>query len=95
MRRWFLIEQALAGKVTVRKARERLGLRWRGWRGLGGFNPHSSPQISAGTPRSTRELPASLHDAEGNGEPFAQIDLSTEIPATNEDGTINDREDGY
>jgi ribonuclease Z len=31
----------------------------------------------------------------GNGDPFAQIDPSTEIPATNYDGTVNYRTDGY
>ncbi len=40
-------------------------------------------------------LTPKYHDAEGKGDPFAQIDLSTEIPATNPDGTINYRIDGY
>jgi ribonuclease Z len=35
------------------------------------------------------------NDGHGNGDPFAQIDLSTQIPATNKDGTINYRSDGY
>ncbi len=30
-----------------------------------------------------------------NGNPFAQIDLSTQIPATNQNGTINYNPNGY
>jgi len=35
------------------------------------------------------------HDGDGKGNPYAQIDISTEIPAKNADGTENYREDGY
>jgi ribonuclease Z len=35
------------------------------------------------------------NDGKGNGNPYAQIDLSTQIPATNSNGTVNYRTDGY
>jgi hypothetical protein len=38
---------------------------------------------------------APKYNTNGVGDPFAQIDLSTQIPATNQDGTINYRTDGY
>ncbi len=34
-------------------------------------------------------------DTNGVGNPFAQLDLSTQISWTNENGTVNYREDGY
>jgi ribonuclease Z len=40
-------------------------------------------------------LPPKYHDASGAGDPYAQIDTTDTIPPTNEDGTINYREDGY
>lgn len=40
-------------------------------------------------------LTPKYNDGKGNGDPFAQIDLSTEVPATNKNGTINYRTDGY
>lgn len=39
--------------------------------------------------------PPKYRDENGNWDPFAQIDLSTEIPAVNDDGTVNYREDGF
>jgi ribonuclease Z len=35
------------------------------------------------------------NDGQGHGDPFAQIDRSTQIPATNLNGTVNYRPDGY
>lgn len=35
------------------------------------------------------------HDAAGNPDPYAQIDVSTEIKPTNPDGSVNFRVDGY
>jgi hypothetical protein len=35
------------------------------------------------------------HTPAGAEDPFAQIDMSTAIPATNQDGTINYRSDGW
>ena len=35
------------------------------------------------------------HDAAGNPDPYAQIDVSTEIKSTNPDGSVNFRVDGY
>ncbi len=35
------------------------------------------------------------NDGEGHGNPFAQIDLSSQIQATNTDGSVNYRTDGY
>jgi ribonuclease Z len=39
--------------------------------------------------------PPKYDDGSGKGDPYAQIDRSTEIPATNEDGSVNYRADGY
>lgn len=39
--------------------------------------------------------PPKYNDGHGNGDPYAQIDLSTQIPATNQDGSVNFREDGF
>ncbi len=50
------------------------------------FNP--PVQLSGGT-----KTPK-YHDGT-SGDPFAQIDLSTQIQATNENGTVNYRSDGY
>jgi ribonuclease Z len=52
-----------------------------------GFSP--VVQLPAGV------YPPKYHDASGVGDPFAQIDLSTQISSTNQDGTINYRDDGY
>ena len=45
------------------------------------------------------QLPPDLlipkYSTNGVGDPFAQIDLSTQIANTNEDGTIRYRADGY
>ena len=35
------------------------------------------------------------NDGNGSADPFAQIDLTTQIPATNSDGSVNYRLDGY
>ncbi len=35
------------------------------------------------------------HTATGDWDPFVQLDMSAQIPATNSDGTINYRPDGY
>jgi hypothetical protein len=35
------------------------------------------------------------YSTNGVGNPFAQIDLSTQIASTNENGTIRYRADGY
>ena len=51
------------------------------------FNP--PVQISGGM------MAPKYNDGHGNGNPFAQIDLSTQIPATNEYGDVNYRTDGY
>ncbi len=51
------------------------------------FNP--PVQLDGGT------YPPKYHDGHGGGDPYAQIDLTTQIPATNTDGTVNYREDGY
>lgn len=40
-------------------------------------------------------LPPKYHDASGAGDPYAQIDTTDTIPPTNDDGTVNYREDGY
>jgi hypothetical protein len=40
-------------------------------------------------------MPPKYHDSDGAGDPYAQIDISAEIPAKNPDGTENYREDGY
>ncbi|HOC00510.1 MAG TPA: hypothetical protein PKM43_17400 [Verrucomicrobiota bacterium] len=34
-------------------------------------------------------------DGSGKGDPYAQIDRSTEIPPTNDDGSVNYRADGH
>ena len=39
--------------------------------------------------------PPKYDDGSGKGDPYAQIDRSTEIPPTNEDGSVNSRPDGY
>ncbi len=47
---------------------------------------------------STKAFPPKYHDADGNGDPFAQIDTSTEIPAcdsSTDPDTCNYRDDGY
>jgi ribonuclease Z len=44
-------------------------------------------------PSGTPNIPK-YHDDEGNGDPYAQIDTSTAIPAC-EDGKCNYRTDGY
>jgi ribonuclease Z len=35
------------------------------------------------------------NDGHGKGDPYAQLDLSTQIPPTNSNGTVNYRTDGY
>ena len=40
-------------------------------------------------------LPPKYNDGAGRGDPYAQIDTSTEIPATNANGSVNYRIDGY
>lgn len=40
-------------------------------------------------------LPPKYHDGDGKSDPYAQIDISTQIPATNSDGSVNYRMDGY
>jgi len=50
----------------------------------------ATPQLPPGTPN-----PAKYHNADGSGNPYAQIDTSTEIPACNCDNTCNYRADGY
>ncbi len=40
-------------------------------------------------------LTPKYHDGTGSGDPYAQIDITTQIPPTNPDGTENYREDGY
>ena len=39
--------------------------------------------------------PPKYDDGRGKGDPYAQIDRSTEIPPTNDDGSVNYRADGY
>ncbi|MCO5060824.1 MAG: MBL fold metallo-hydrolase [Kiritimatiellae bacterium] len=39
--------------------------------------------------------PPKYNDGTGRGDPYAQIDISAEIPATNQDGTVNYRLDGF
>ena len=39
--------------------------------------------------------PPKYNDGHGNGDPYAQIDVSTQILATNTDGSVNFRIDGY
>jgi ribonuclease Z len=51
------------------------------------FNP--PVQLDGGT------YPPKYNDGNGNGDPFAQIDLTTQIPATNQDGSVNYSSDGY
>ncbi len=49
---------------------------------------NNMPSIDLNTPK--------YHDKNGNGDPYAQIDRSTEIPSCNEaTGECNYREDGY
>jgi ribonuclease Z len=43
----------------------------------------------------TGMLPPKYNDGNGNGNPYAQIDPTAQIPATNEDGSVNYRIDGY
>ena len=43
----------------------------------------------------TNGMYAPKYNTNGVGDPFAQIDLSTQIPATNLNGTVNYRTDGY
>lgn len=43
----------------------------------------------------TNGMYAPKYNTNGVGDPFAQIDLSTQISWTNENGTVNYREDGY
>ena len=50
------------------------------------FNP--PPQLSSG-------LGLPKYNDGTNGNPYAQIDMSAGIPATNSDGTINYRPDGF
>ena len=40
-------------------------------------------------------LPPKYHDAQGKSDPYAQIDISSQIPATNANGTVNYRIDGF
>ena len=40
-------------------------------------------------------LSPKYHDVSGAGEPYAQIDISTQIAHTNADGSVNYRLDGY
>ncbi len=40
-------------------------------------------------------LTPKYNDGQGHGNPFAQIDTAAQIPATNENGTVNYRPDGY
>jgi ribonuclease Z len=47
------------------------------------------------TQMPTNGMYAPKYNTNGVGDPFAQIDLSTQIPATNANGTINYRSDGY
>lgn len=44
---------------------------------------------------SGKTLPPKYNDGKGGGDPYYQIDLSSEIPATNELGEVNYRIDGY
>ena len=39
--------------------------------------------------------PPKYHDASGAGDPYAQIDISSQIAPTNSDGSVNYRIDGY
>ncbi len=34
-------------------------------------------------------LPPKCNDGNGNGDPYAQIDTTAEIPPTNSNGTVN------
>lgn len=51
------------------------------------FNPPARVPEGMLTPK--------YHDSDGAGDPYAQIDISAEIPAKNPDGTENYREDGF
>ena len=53
-----------------------------------------SPVVQMPCPADELSTPK-YHDADGNSDPYAQIDRSTEIPACKDEDTCNYREDGY